>query len=208
MNPFKVPGISDGIFVAAKYIRRLSAWMDGFTITSDPEIIIEDRGNGIHLKIDQARIAGGNASGGTSDHPFKVNGSAGLYTVTPGGIYTLNHQGEPLQLLARAPFGLPLATYTFATAPSFTGFVVLRTRFSRYTGGADVQAGTFQVEFTAANPTLSDQALIRYNESNSPQDGFVSIVIADISQGNVVAQRVTSSLAITTFWNEVIICRY
>lgn len=207
MNPFNVPGISDGVFVAAKYIRRFAAWMDGFTITADPEIIIEPRGNGIHLKIDHQRVAAMASGEAASTHPFKVSGANGVFTVQPGGITTYDGIGTVLQFIPTAPLGLPLASYVWSLSAGFTGYVVLRVKFDAETGGAITDV-PWTVYFIEALASLENIPLVRYNGENDPQDGEMSIIIADVANGAVTNQRVTQSLCIYTIWNEIIFQGY
>lgn len=177
-----------------------------FAISADGiEVSMQDGGKRLHLSLSSGAVTG---IASTELHPFEVRGSAGSYTVAPGALYLTDANQEPVQILARAPLGQNLQDYVFNTFSNFTGYVVLRTRFSSSHGGAVVLSDTFVVELTS-NPTIGDQPLIRYNGANEPQDGVHSIILADIIQGVVQKpQRVRTGLGIYTIWNEITICGF
>lgn len=191
------------LLTKAGAMRLLRLLLGNFRVSGEGVAVTMNADGRLHLKV----AAASDAAGTGTLHPFKVRGSAGSYTVEPGGIYTIEGDGTPLQILPTAPLGLPLKTYVFNTSSTFTGWVVLTVRFSGYDGGAMVEI-PWSVSLTAAPPGISDRPLIRYNETNEPQDGVLTIVIADIVNGDVYAQRVTSSLGVYAFWNEIVITSY
>lgn len=184
---------------AARLLKRI---FGGFKVSGEGiEVTMKESGR-LHLRALPAAV--------TSEatlHPFQVTGSKGTYTVQPGGIYTLDVDLLPQQFLAAAPFGLLLKDYVFQVSSNFTGHVVMTTEFDSLTGGAVLEI-PWQVRLTNTSPNYGDQPLIRSNGENSPQNGIFTVIIADIVNGEVSSQRVTSSLAIFTIWNQIVLTRF
>ncbi len=194
---------ANSLLTKAGMLRLLRRVFGNFSVSGEG-IAIEMHPEGrLHLRVLPTVATGTD----TALHPFKVRGSAGAYTVEPGGIYTMDEHAQPVQFLPTGPLNLPLKSYVFNAASNFTGYVVLRVKFSGYHGGAMLEI-PWSVSITASNPFIGDRALIRNNGLNSPQDGIRTIILADIQNGEVYAQRVTTSLGIYAFWNEVVVVGY